>query len=879
MNNEFKKLQSNNETRYVLESGTGGGTDSGAVANNPSAGFKNGVVQRRVPGQVVTQEAEKEKLPQKPRQGPLRPQTGGGKHTDQTKVIPRKYKYPEKFEETKPISTQQKLNNRLKKHRADAEQDIKFQQTQQALAAAMQRLSKPDIVKSNVDENTGGEANLPIPAPGPNEKLNRGSRRSGDSDFLSWRTVNGYIPVDREHLNDLKNYLAQLEVNAGYSVANDYSDSPMRPRQSAKEKALRKIPKVKANIAKIEQAGDDNTEQGVAEGLHPMVIDDIKKLATLNPAGRYSAYGHIRGYFKDNPELSKMASDLMGGYYEADMLRGKYKTDAAKAKYAELEPMHQAFIKQALGQEQGVAEGKANNDLRDNVLAVLTNIYNGSVAGEYMIDDIADELNDYFDQVQQSNDPILQKAYSFMVDNGQEAEDNPKLMARIAQKAISLLSQQGVAEGLQNPAQEQINQILRSQAPNGNYEDDRYLDWIIGPESIQRLVQQTKLPLNQVRNYVTAFCQNPNPEGVAEGANIAYTVLVVDPETYEKKELDISALTQYHAREQAEAQGYKVLKVKDTYGTDETGVAEVTGDKPFDNMMKNISKGTKKQATADRREQKSQNKEQSRAAFGNMFGGDNPTGNLKIRESGVAEGLHPMVIDDIKKLATLNPADRYSAYGNIRGYFKADPELSKMASALQGGYYEADMLRGKYKTAAAKAKYDELEPMHQAFIKQALGQEQGVAEDGEGTPEGLPHLTPELLKHIVQQIGTDGVQALIKSLKWGDGAAVELLDLITQDLKDKIRMKEASNEGYGMGGYETYMRGKGIPENVESDSYIAELNARLAEKIPKNAPVDVWIKDFEKSNAPQFRGKNKEKRRQMAVAASYGAKNPSKKKK
>ena len=95
---------------------------------------------------------------------------------------------------------------------------------------------------------------------------------------------------------------------------------------------------------------------------------------------------------------------------------------------------------------EGVAEGKANNDLRDNVLAVLTNIYNGSVAGEYMIDDIADELNDYFDQVQQSNDPILQKAYSFMVDNGQEAEDNPKLMARIAQKAISLLSQQGVAE-------------------------------------------------------------------------------------------------------------------------------------------------------------------------------------------------------------------------------------------------------------------------------------------------------------------------------------------------------------------------------------------------------------------------------------------------
>jgi hypothetical protein len=65
---------------------------------------------------------------------------------------------------------------------------------------------------------------------------------------------------------------------------------------------------------------------------------------------------------------------------------------------------------------------------------------------------------------------------------------------------------------------------------------------------------------------------------------------------------------------------------------------------------------------------------------------------------------------------------------------------------------------------------------------------------------------------------------------------------------------------------------------AEGDAYMESLAAKLAEKIPKNAPVDVWIKDFEKSNAPQFRGKNLAKRKQMAVAASYAAKNPSKKK-
>jgi hypothetical protein len=65
---------------------------------------------------------------------------------------------------------------------------------------------------------------------------------------------------------------------------------------------------------------------------------------------------------------------------------------------------------------------------------------------------------------------------------------------------------------------------------------------------------------------------------------------------------------------------------------------------------------------------------------------------------------------------------------------------------------------------------------------------------------------------------------------------------------------------------------------AEGDAYMESLAAKLAEKIPANAPVDVWIKDFEKSTAPQFRGKNLAKRKQMAIAASYGAKNPKKKK-
>ena len=118
--------------------------------------------------------------------------------------------------------------------------------------------------------------------------------------------------------------------------------------------------------------------------------------------------------------------------------------------------------------------------------------------------------------IRQFDKTVLDKQFGgSMVKMAQALKDAGFSNERILQKISDF--KQGVAEGLQNPAQEQINQILRSQAPNGNVLDDRYLDWIIGPESIQRLAQQTKLPLNQVRNYVTAFCQNPDPEGIEEG--------------------------------------------------------------------------------------------------------------------------------------------------------------------------------------------------------------------------------------------------------------------------------------------------------------------------------------------------------------------------
>ena len=63
--------------------------------------------------------------------------------------------------------------------------------------------------------------------------------------------------------------------------------------------------------------------------------------------------------------------------------------------------------------------------------------------------------------------------------------------------------------------------------------------------------------------------------------------------------------------------------------------------------------------------------------------------------------------------------------------------------------------------------------------------------ESEGDSEGMPHLSNELIQHIIQQVGTEGVHAIVKSLQWGDGAAKELLQLIVNDLKQDISMEES----------------------------------------------------------------------------------------
>lgn len=102
--------------------------------------------------------------------------------------------------------------------------------------------------------------------------------------------------------------------------------------------------------------------------------------------------------------------------------------------------------KQGYEKHRGKSVAEGSEELRDSLLDVLHTIYKGAASGENMIDVLADELNQYYDEIDQSGDETLQQAYSYMMDNGQEAEDDPTEMAKIARTAISMLNQKEGAE-------------------------------------------------------------------------------------------------------------------------------------------------------------------------------------------------------------------------------------------------------------------------------------------------------------------------------------------------------------------------------------------------------------------------------------------------
>ena len=75
---------------------------------------------------------------------------------------------------------------------------------------------------------------------------------------------------------------------------------------------------------------------------------------------------------------------------------------------------------------------------------------------------------------------------------------------------------------------------------------------------------------------------------------------------------------------------------------------------------------------------------------------------------------------------------------------------------------------------------------------------------------------------------------------------------------------------------ETLHKDGSIEKNDTKVSYKInkeELKQKIKEKLTKSTSVKKYIDDFKKSDAPQFKGKSKDKKRQMAVAAKLSKQN------
>lgn len=110
-------------------------------------------------------------------------------------------------------------------------------------------------------------------------------------------------------------------------------------------------------------------------------------------------------------------------------------------------------------------------DLEDQVGSALEDIKNGAEQGYDMIDNLADELNSLFDAIEQSENQKLKNAYHYAMDNGQEAEGDPALMAKVMATAINMLGKDNkVSEAKRiGPDEEEYDSVAIGSKNGKNY--------------------------------------------------------------------------------------------------------------------------------------------------------------------------------------------------------------------------------------------------------------------------------------------------------------------------------------------------------------------------------------------------------------------------
>jgi hypothetical protein len=118
----------------------------------------------------------------------------------------------------------------------------------------------------------------------------------------------------------------------------------------------------------------------------------------------------------------------------------------------------------------------------------------------------------------------------------------------------------------------------------------------------------------------------------------------------------------------------------------------------------------------------------------------------------------------------------------------------------------------------------------------------------------------------VAQIDAMMMEEKSKELKKGDKVSHNNIEKVIKKIiktkvggepTDALVQKSPSEEGYFT---------NPTVEKVKIDK-LTKLEELIREKLTAKTPMKKYIEDFAKSDAPQFKGKSKEKKREMAIAA------------
>lgn len=210
---------------------------------------------------------------------------------------------------------------------------------------------------------------------------------------------------------------------------------------------------------------------------------------------------------------------------------------------------------------------------------------------------------------------------------------------------------------------------------------------------------------------------------------------------------------------------YRMTKAKARAEMRLSSVAEATGDKHFDSMMRTIKKGTAKQKTADRRAEKADSQQRARDAFG-----PSPAASLGIRKPSVKEDVEQ--IDELSKKT-------------LGSYAK------KAANSLDYSSYFAGHNAGRDTPIRGLTDYFRSK-------KRRKGIDQAVDRLTKESVEQLDELSPNLLhRYVKKAAGNMGMHAVDHG-KYGDqqkdkksiNKAVKRLDGITNA---SARMADKAN--------------------------------------------------------------------------------------